>query len=91
MNQVPIDPTLSSLRPISATRVSHFDGDDPTWAIAATGRRQVPVASEAAPKSHPKPPWTQDFGRQAPTTLEETGLRATQVESLILKFLLKSE
>jgi predicted ATPase with chaperone activity len=78
------------------------DGDDPWWAIAARQSRPAvpeasvpspvvqepveerPVPSEARPPADPAAP----FVPQAPRTLEESGLSASEIESLILKFLL---
>jgi hypothetical protein len=87
VNATPFDPTPASLRPIPAQTSSSFDGDDSTWAIAATQRRQTTVQPPpAAPEPSPAAPT--DFWPEVPQSFEETGLRTTQVESLVLKFLL---
>jgi hypothetical protein len=70
---------------------THFDGDDPNWAIAAAEPRHrthtpQPAAVEPARMTAP----SDSFWPAPPQSLEETGLRPSQLESLILKFLLNS-
>ncbi len=75
--------------------MSGFDGDDPTWAVAATEPRPIPAyvpprptpVSSASLIGRDRVP-SMDFWPVAPDSFAATGLRKTQVESLILKFLL---
>lgn len=74
-----------------------FDGDDPTWAIAAkqpasvpteTPQRTAPAQSRIA---QPLPRRSEPaFVPLEPTSFREAGLREAQIEALILKFLLNS-
>jgi predicted ATPase with chaperone activity len=73
------------LASISAT---HFDGDDPTWAVAATQRRHPQATRPQRPEPDVSPAAATGFWPEMPQSLDETGLRATQVEALVLKFLL---
>ena len=86
MNAVPSDPTPSALRPLSPQATSQFDGDDTTWAIAASRGRPACISPRSAPEVAPS--LTDGFWPEVPETLADTGLRPTQVEALILKFLL---
>ncbi len=91
MNHVPTDSTPSSLRPLPPISAgsSPFDGDDPTWAIAAARRRHFSVPQPEKPDVPAKAPCDErTFWPEPPHTFDETGLRTTQVESLILKYLL---
>jgi hypothetical protein len=88
VNQIPLDPTPASLRPIASTHSSQFDGDDPTWAIAAVRRRRVVPAPSPASPTAAASQRQGGFWPHAPSSLEDTGLRPTQVEALVLKFLL---
>ena len=64
----------------------NFDGDDPTWAVSVKERRTAPMVD--AEVSRPEPTPTTDFWPTAPSTFSDTGLRPSQVEALVLKYLL---
>lgn len=86
---------LMPLTPSSADRFSGsrpavgFDGDDPSWAIAATQPATRLPRSETRPlPPEPEAVETPDFWPAAPEKFSDTGLREPQVESLVLKYLL---
>ena len=75
----------------STLPADHFDGDDPTWAISVRERRQV-ASSASDPIADPldeSPVGTPtDFWPRVPEKFQDTGLRPSQVEALVLKYLL---
>ncbi len=80
----------------------HSDGDDPWWAIAAQHpthavitRDKVPIAADFSgepdvrPSAVEAPSITADhFVPRAPKSLDEAGLTHSEIEALVLKFLL---
>jgi predicted ATPase with chaperone activity len=69
-----------------------FDGDDPTWAIAATEPRP-PRATKTPPPTPTKfrhEYVSDEFVPESPSTFRESGLSESQVEALVAKFLLSS-
>ncbi|MGB6043233.1 MAG: AAA family ATPase [Pirellulales bacterium] len=71
---------------------AHFDGDDPTWAIAATtpehSESDASLRSATTDPKNSQDPQPAVFFPHAPKSFQEAGLRESQVESLVLKFLL---
>src|SRR5713226_2723874 len=75
-----------------------FDGDDPWWVIASTlavRRMSDPAptprgsAEPARRRAAPQPAATDgEFVPLAPSSFDEIGLTASEIESLVLKFLL---
>lgn len=68
-----------------------FDGDDPSWAIAATQPRR-PVEQLEAPVLEEEQLQVEEsaFLPLAPSSFKEAGLSETQIEALICKFLLNA-
>jgi len=68
------------------------EGDDPWLAIAQQGSATLPATVErtpvAPPVSLPAVPAGGPFVPQAPQTLEESRLSASEIESLVMKYLL---
>jgi hypothetical protein len=94
----PLDPPLSSG---NTTNFRNFDGDDPTWVIAATEPRALDLPANAPSHlSHPAKAREAQaesdteqlpaFWPESPESFAETGLRSSQVEALVLKYLLHS-
>ena len=72
---------------------SAFDGDDPTWAVAATEPRSVtssPEQSELLPDAADPSLDDGSFLPTAPSSIEEAGLTQCQVEALVCKYLLNT-
>jgi predicted ATPase with chaperone activity len=89
-----MESSQNNLTPFAAANLlkNEFDGDDPSWAIAATDRhiRQATESHEAKPDSLEVSLKDGSFVPLAPESVRATGLSQTQVESLILKFLLNT-
>lgn len=76
--------------------VPGFDGDDATWAAAVSHMPTELVKDRASSLASDPPELAREptrqqqatFWPQMPKSLEETGLRRTQVEALVLKYLL---
>jgi predicted ATPase with chaperone activity len=105
----PVQPPTSSdpaqSAPATPTPIG-FDGDDSTWAIAATqpvarlrSKTRKPaatrkscerprVASSTDPATPPSPRRTNLFFPRCPQSFQEAGLHESQIEALILKYLL---
>jgi hypothetical protein len=88
--------SFSDSRPRLVTQLSAaFDGDDSTWAVAAT-QKSAPVQPDTDAVERPTDPRRPGtslrgtFVPTAPRSFRETGLTASQLEALITKFLLNA-
>ena len=84
-----------NLTPFDAANLlkNEFDGDDPSWAVAATDPRNhqsARASSETVVAQESVSLEDDAFIPKVPESIRETGLSQTQVESLILKFLLNT-
>ena len=67
---------------------ARFDGDDATWSIAASEPRHIPPRRTSPPPTVKTTSTPTRFLPPTPENLNDTGLRTSQIEALILKFLL---
>lgn len=79
----------------SAGNSNHFDGDDPNWAVAATDLSpkshetgDVQDQMQAAQPSSEYEPHDSGFLPAVPSSIDDAGVTDSQVEALVLKFLL---
>ncbi|MCA9185661.1 MAG: hypothetical protein KDA99_08580 [Planctomycetales bacterium] len=86
----PAQPTVPTQ---GATPPKHFDGDDPSWAVAA--KQFAQVAQHVAAKQSVefagaavRRPAGSKFFPSAPNSIHDAGLHERLVESLVLKYLL---
>lgn len=80
---------------VTGSALNHgFDGDDPSWAVVATDvRHRFVTAADHVPEPSDgalRDPASYSFFPHVPESFRETGLTESQVESLVLKYLLNS-